>query len=193
MTRPLFTVVIPTLGRVTLLDTIRSIPAGVEKIVVYDAFEAIQDHHAWVQANAGPLGYRYLELDAGRHDTGSPQIAYGFEQAHGGWLLNFGDDDVYEPGAFDLIRGAIAEQSRPHPLMFKVELHPNEQRGNREPVRLWQDREIRRYGVTGQSFVCPNDPDKLGQWLSDVHFMAETAMFYGGLVDWREELIARCY
>lgn len=193
MSRPLFTVVIPTIGRPTLPRTLASIPDGVEVIVVFDAHEPDVDA-SWRVANvAVTSGASYYELDAGRHDTGSPQIAYGFSEARGEWLLNFGDDDVYEPGAFDLIRAAIAEQSQPHPLMFKVELHPNDQRGNRQPVQLWQDREIRRYGVTGQSFVCPNDPSKLGRWLSDVHFMAETVALHGGQIDWREELIARCY
>jgi hypothetical protein len=170
-----------------------SIPDDVERIVVWDSHEPNVDA-AWRTANiAVTSGASYYELDAGRHDTGSPQIALGFAEARGQWLLNFGDDDVYEPGAFDIIRQAIAEQRTPRPLMFKVELHPNGQRGNRQPVTLWQHRAIERFGVTGQSFVCPNDPDRLGRWLSDVHFMRETAMYYGDQIDWRDELIARCY
>jgi len=193
MTRPLFTVVIPTIGRPTLPRTLASIPADVEVIVVFDSHEPDIDASWRVANEAVASGAIYYNLDAGRHDTGSPQIAYGFAQARGQWLLNFGDDDVYEPGAFDLIRAAIAEQTTPHPLMFTVELLPNGQRGNRRPVTLWQDREIRRYGVTGQSFVCPNDPERLGRWVDDVTFMRETVSLYGGRVDWREELIGRCY
>lgn len=190
---PLFTVVIPTIGRLTLPRTLTSIPDGVEVIVVFDSHEPDVDA-TWRVANiACTSGAAYYELDAGRHDTGSPQIAYGMAQARGRWLLNFGDDDVYEPDAFEVMRAAIEAQETPQPLMFKVELHPGPQRGNRHPVTLWQDREIRRYGVTGQSFVVPNDPSRLGRWVDDVTFMQESVANYGGLVDWREELIARCY
>lgn len=189
----MFSVVIPTLGRRTLERTLASIPDDVERIVVFDSHEPDVDA-AWRTANvAVTSGASYYELDAGRHDTGSPQLALGFAEARGQWLLNCGDDDVYEPGAFDVIRAAIANQRTPHPLMFKVELLPNEARGNRRPVTLWQDRSIRRYGVTGQSFVCPNDPAKLGKWVDDVTFMRETTALHGHQIDWREELIARCY
>lgn len=189
----MFSVVIPTIGRRTLERTLQSIPDDVERIVVFDAYEPDVDA-AWRTANTAVLaGASYYELDAGRHDTGSPQLALGFAEACGDWLLNFGDDDVYEPGAFDIIRAAISEQRTPHPIMFKVELHPNGARGNRRPVTLWQDRSIRRYGVTGQSFVCPNDPAKLGRWTDDVTFMRETVANYDHQIDWRDELIARCF
>ena len=196
--RPMFSVVIPTLGRETLTRTLLSMQSelkagSVEAIVVFDSHEPSVDA-AWRTANTAVLaGASYYELDAGRHDTGSPQIALGFAEARGHWLLNIGDDDVYEPGAFDLIRAAIGEQRTPHPLMFKVEMYPNDARGNREPVRLWQDRSIRRFGVTGQSFVCPNDPNRLGNWVDDVTFMRGTVARYGHQIDWREELIAKCF
>jgi hypothetical protein len=189
----MFSVVIPTLGRPTLLPTLDSIPEDVQRIVVVDTFEMDDDTRAGIRHLTTALGVTHLELDAGRHDTGSSQLALGFAEARGQWLLNFGDDDVYEPGAFDIIRQAIAEQRTPHPLMFKVELLPNGARGNRRPVTLWQDRSIRRYGVTGQSFVCPNDPAKLGRWVDDVTFMQGTVALHGHQIDWREERIARCY
>ena len=192
--RPLFSVVIPTIGRPTLPRTLASIPESVEVIVVFDSHQPDVDA-AWRTANTAVLaGASYYELDAGRHDRGDSQIALGFSEARGQWLLNFGDDDVYEPGAFNIISRAIAEQAGPeHPLMFKVELLPNDARGNRESTVLWSHRQIERFKVTGQSFVCPNVPGMLGEWDTDWRFMATTVALYGGMVDWRDELIARCF
>ena len=187
----MFSVVIPTIGRDTLPRTLASIPDGVEVIVVADTHEMDVDTLANVRAYTGG---KCLELDAGLHDRGDSQIAYGSLHASGLWLLNCGDDDVYEPGAFNIMSRAIAEQAGPeHPLMFKVELLPNNARDSREPVELWSRRHIDRFFVTGQSFVCPNEPTKLGVWDTDWRFMATTVALYGGMVDWREERTMRCY
>ena len=186
----MFSVVIPTIGRPTLPQTLASIPDGVEVIVVADTHEMDVDTLANVKAYSGG---KCLELDAGRHDVGSPQIAYGSLHASGLWLLNCGDDDVYEPGAFNAMSRAIAEQAGPeHPLMFKVELLPNATRGP-DAMVLWSRKQITQNRVTGQSFVCPNIPQKLGVWDTDWRFMATTVALYGGMVDWREERTMRCY
>jgi hypothetical protein len=190
--RPMFSVVIPTLGRPTLPRTLASIPDGVEVIVVADTHEMDVDTLANVRAYTGG---KCLELDAGRHERGDSQIAYGSLHASGLWLLNCGDDDVYEPGAFNIMSRAIADQAGPeHPLMFKVELLPNNIRGDGGQAVLWSHRgRIEQFKVTGQSFVCPNEPTKLGVWDTDWRFMATTVALHGGMVDWREELTMRCY
>lgn len=189
MTRPLFTVVIPTIGRETLARTLASIDFDVCEVVV------VADTHGELQSDPRPLltnnRIRYREWDAGQHDTGSPQLHLGYALARGFFVLNCGDDDVFQPRAFDCI--AAVMDSDPRPLMFKVELHPNEKRGNREPVWLWSEKSIERFKVTGQSFVCPNFPQRFGRWVDDVTFMRETVALWGGRIEWREELIARCY
>jgi hypothetical protein len=196
MSRPLFTVVIPTLGRPSLPRTLASIPDDVETIVVGDSHGGLTAEQKYILHHFSQVYYaRYLELDAGRHDRGDSQIAYGFAQARGLWLLNCGDDDVYEPGAFNVMSRAIAEQAGPeHPLMFKVELLSNPVRGNQDGTILWSHRgRIEQFKVTGQSFVCPNDPERLGVWDTDWRFMQTTVAKYGGAVDWRDELTMRCY
>jgi hypothetical protein len=78
--------------------------------------------------------------------------------------------------------------------MFKVRLHPAIQRGDQqEPVILWQEQHLVRGRVTGQEFLCPNDPTRLGPWVDDITFMRETDAKYGGWLDWRDELIMECY
>lgn len=196
---PLFSCVIPTIGRTTLARTLRSIRSQysdktVEIIVVFDAFEADPAIQAATRLISESYGAKFLALDAGRHDAGSPQLALGFTVARGEWLLNCGDDDVYVPDAFHTIAGATSEQAAPHPLMFKVRLHPAPQRGDqKEPVVLWVEKAFIRGRVTGQSFVCPNDPARLGHWVDDCTFMRQTAEKYGHAVDWREELTVECY
>lgn len=193
MSRPLFTVVIPTIGRPSLPLTLASIDRDyAEVIIVADTHDPLQSD---VGRTAGQYGARYLEVDAGHHDTGSPQLHVGFALAEGRYVLNCGDDDVYEDGAFDLLADVVLRQPAGWhvPLMFKVVMHPNAARGNRVPVTLWERPVIERFNVTGQSFVCPNVPGKVGRWVDDVTLMAETVALWGGACDWRTEVIAQCY
>jgi glycosyltransferase involved in cell wall biosynthesis len=198
MTRPAFTVVIPTIGRTTLARTIRSIREQAVPAEVVVVFDTYQSDDAIVRATrniAESYGAWFLVLDAGRHDSGSPQIHMAFHRASGHHLLNCGDDDVYEPDAFATIRAAIEETVtiQDVPLMFKVALHPAPHRDNRQPVVLWDRREITEGHVTGQSFVCPNDPQRLGRWVNDWTFMRETVALHDGRIEWRDETIMRCY
>jgi hypothetical protein len=191
---PLFSVIIPTIGRPTLprtLESIREQDSWADIVIVADTHGPLLTD---ARAVADEYRARYFELDAGRHDTGSSQIAYGMGLAHGRWLLVPGDDDVYTLGAFDVIRAAIDAQSDPCPLMFRAELHPAPQRGSQsEPILFPRERRIVEGAVTGQCFVCPNDPSRLGRWGTDWQFMRETVALYGGRVEWRDELIVRCF
>lgn len=196
MARPLFSCIVPTLGRQSLPRTLASIreqAVPAEILVVADAHGQGDDILRAIELEAGRWDARFLSLDAGRHDTGSPQIALGYRHATGAWLLVPGDDDVYLPDAFATILGAVNEQDAPHPLMFRTEMLPNAARGNTRPVTLWDRKAIERFHVTGQGFCCPNDPARLGAWVNDHVFMEQTVWNYDGRIDWREETIARCY
>ena len=195
---PMFTVVIPTIGRPTLARTIASIRsqsycANAEIIVVADVHGMEPKTLGMIRDVGLEYGASAVTFDAGAHDTGSPQLHLGYMHARGDWALNVGDDDVYEPGAFEAMAAVISQQPERMPLMCKVLLFPNDQRGNHRPVTLWEERSIERFKVTGQSFVCPNDPRRMGRWVDDVTFMRETVALWGGRVEWRDELIARCY
>ena len=193
MGRPMYSVVIPTLGRKTLPRTLDSLAHGVEAVVVADTFRMPFQTLEWIRQVCVEHNARFLQLDAGRHDTGSPQLDLGHYSAAGRWVLNLGDDDLYVPDAFDIMAQAISEQAEPHPLMFRAEMHPAAHRENGAPVLLWNQREIARWCVTGQNFVCPNEPERFGRWINDWTFMAETVANYDGQVDWREELTVRCF
>jgi hypothetical protein len=59
------------------------------------------------------------------------------------------------------------------------------------PLLLWRLRG-QRGTVTGQN-LRPNVPAKLGTWVDDFHHLEQTVNLWDGLVEWRGEVIARCY
>lgn len=196
MSRPLFTVVIPTIGRPSLPKTLASINTDLAEVtVVADTFEMGDTIQEAIHAEAATFGARYLEVDAGFHDWGSPQLQAGYAAAEGEYILNCGDDDVYEPFALETIKRAIDSIAAPVPMMFRTVLHPAPQRGNDHPVVLWADPELRNRNITGQCFVIPNDQSKIGRWdiLVDFGFITSTIDLWGGQVAWRTEIISQCY
>lgn len=197
MSRPLVTVVIPTQGRATLPRALASLRPehhdGVraEVLVVADTHGPLLSN---VARAAGQYGARYLELDAGRHDWGYPQLNYGYEHASAGHLMNIGDDDVMIPGSLRAIVRAIGD-SEPGPILFQAELHPSPNRGDqRVPVVLWSDvGDLRRGRVTGQNLCAPNDPSRLGRFPDDFTQMTDTIDRWGGQVTWYPATIVRMY
>lgn len=196
MESPLFSVIIPTIGRTSIAATLRSIRhqnAPAEVLVVFDTFRADPLVVQAVGIMAESYGARFLTLDAGRHDTGSPQLAYGFSQAEGEWILNLGDDDRYVEGAFEIMKRVIDRQDDCRPLLFRAELHPAAHRQNTVPILLWDRQEIAQGHVTGQNFCCPNDQARLGTWTNDWTFIRSTVEAWDGDVEWRDEVTVRCY
>ena len=195
----MFSVVIPTLGRHTLERTLQSIISQAgrnEIIIVVDSFEMPIAEIFRIQRIAERYYARFAAIDAGYRGLGNPQNDWGHRLATHPWVLNIGDDDVYEPGAFELMAHAISRQwtSNPHPLLFQAILHPALHRGDqREPVLLWEERRLARGCITGQNFCIPNNKAKMGLWSNDWQFFLQTARIYGDQVDWVEEVTVQCY
>lgn len=198
MRAPLFSVVVPTLGRESLPKTLRSITEQdilAEILVVADTFEMGKDLRAAIAGEAARWGARYLEVDAGHHDWGSPQLQRGYAEATGRYILNEGDDDIFEPLAFETIRRAIVEVGEDVPMMFRTVLHPSPVRGNTQPVVLWHHPTLTNRNITGQCLLLPNDQSKIGRWdiLVDFGFITSTIELWGGKVAWRTEIISQCF
>lgn len=193
------TIVIPTQGRETLPNCLASMLPKyhggyrVDILVVADTHGATQRTLETIAGYVYDFNTTYLEYDAGHHDWGYPQLQYGYERAQGDYILNIGDDDVYEPGAFEMIRRAIDEVGE-GPLLFRALMHPSASRPCGDPLLLWSRRGLLRRGrVTGQNLATPNVPGRIGQWVDDFVHMETVINAWGGLVHWREEVIARCY
>ena len=191
------TIVIPTQGRSTLprcLESMRPEHHGgyqAEVLVVADTYSPLLMD---VEAVAREYGAAYREWGEDRHNWGYPQLAYGYLLARGDYIMNIGDDDVYESGAFEVVRAAIAELDQPTPLLFRALMHPSVSRPCGNPLLLWGQRGLlQRSRVTGQNLICPNIPGQIGVWIDDFIQMEHTISLHDGRVMWRDEVIARCY
>lgn len=109
--RPTFTVIMGTLGRPTLRQTLDSFARqarvdGDQIIVAIDSFE--QGDRPDVQALVRSYGDGFLVCahDAGLHCWGTAQINHAFTTlpVTGSHVLTLGDDDVYVDGAFSRLR-----------------------------------------------------------------------------------------
>lgn len=194
--RKMFTVIVPTLGRDSLPKTLDSIDKALcEIIIVADGFELSHETYMYLRKEAELYEARFYIVDIGRHDFGSPQLQFGYKMATGKWILNCGDDDIYFPWTFKMLK-EIIDKSPAIPMVFRTILHPGSQRGNKHDVILWEDPEIRNKNITGQCLVVPNVQEKLGNWniLADHMFIWTTIMLgWNKQVMWRKEIISECF
>jgi len=183
---PLLSVVIPTIGRATLSRTLRSIleqapPDEVECVVVADVHgDRAPLAEAWRQV--GELGMlagavRMSALDAGYHDWGGAQTTAGLALARGRFLMRCDDDDIWTPGAFAAIAGAIDLLPVPGPLLFRF-VTPGGQ-------VLWDQPGVVAEGRIGTPCWCfPNIPALLGahscRYEADYDFIRSTLDRWGG-------------
>lgn len=183
MNRPLLTVVIPTQGRDSLpraLDSIR-VQAGSELVQILVVADTHSPLLSDVRSVAQIVGARYLELDAGCHAFGYPQIQRGYEQADGQYVACIGDDDVYVAGGLSLVLDAIRSQEEPQPLVFRLR--------QMRHGGIVLGAELVRGSISTQNLIAPNDRAKLGFWWDDFSMIYATIHRHGGRAVWREEVI----
>lgn len=190
-TRPLLSVIVPTIGRASLDETLTTIrrqaPASeVEIIVVGDTFGGdFQDALATVPAVCAEYSAKYLGHDGGMHMVGQFQRQRGMAYAQGEWLMFSQDDNVYLPGAFDAITAALgAGLTVPH--LFRVM--------TRFGFIVWDvEGDLGVGRVDADCIVVPNVPERLGSWglsyIGDQQFIAQTVALWDGQVAWDDALI----
>jgi glycosyltransferase involved in cell wall biosynthesis len=196
-----FTVVVPTQGRKTLVRCLESMlpqhhdSVRPEIIIVHDTYEVILDYYSTedIRDLCARYGAKYLSYNAHTSNWGYPQLNVGYLAASGDYILNIGDDDIYEKGAFALIQQILSSAEYVHPHMFQAILHPSPHRGNLSPVVLWEKPELIRSRVTGQNFACPNRLGRVGFWWDDFCQMEATINLWHGEVTWVNKIIAQCY
>lgn len=162
----------------------RQLREGDEVIVVGDTHSDPLDE---VREQVEAEGHRWLELDAGRHAWGHPQINLGIEHATGDYLVFIDDDDAFTLDAFSNIRRAARSLREPVPMMFRF-------RSLRYGT-LWQRKEIEVGFIGGHEFVVPNIPDRLGRWTDryegDFDFIVSTLEKWpADSLVWRQEIIS---
>ena len=189
-------IIIPTLGRDTLLRTWESIYPQLE-----------DGDRVWMIADGMPAYTKCRQIHGYRHEPvvvcceTQPEMAKqpGGSQRNaflncggrygGDYLLWIDDDDVYLPGALAVIRGALAvNPGVPH--LFRM----------KQPWGLvWADGSeglLIEGNVGTPMIVAPNIPEKLGRfgnrYEGDFDFIQQTVSLHGGEVIWRPEVIVEC-
>jgi hypothetical protein len=156
-TLPRLSVIVATTGRPSLATTLASIKSqrllgGDEVLLVHDGQAGAAAVAAWDQAE---LPGQIVVLGTGPHrDWGAAARTAGQSLAKGTHLLWQDDDDLYLPGAFDVIRREIVA-SPEDILVFRL-VYPDGRVLWKEPAIAWKN-------VSTQMYVIPRTA-RLGQW-----------------------------
>lgn len=178
--------VVATLGRVSLGRTLDSFAGQLkdrDEILIVGALSADMDALR-AQAPDTPATVRFLQCrEPSNHGDAEKNVA--LEHATGTHLCFIDDDDIYLPGAFEVMRREACDRI----VMFRSD-------GSKLGYgTLWKTPELRYTNVSTQMFVVPNDPARLGRWQpwepdkgvgTDFGFLMSCDM---GDVVWREEVI----
>ena len=156
--------VIPTIGRESLNDTLKSIKTwpGDEVLVIR--------HH--------PKKHIGIYGNAERQE--------GVNRAKCDFIAFIDDDDAYVPGAREIMNNAIIQSSGNQPILFRMR-YPNER-------ILWRKRWVKNGNVSTQMILVPNNKDMLSEWdirhrWADFHFINRWKWPKKDII-WRSEVIA---
>jgi glycosyltransferase involved in cell wall biosynthesis len=156
-------IIIPTISRDTLVDTINSIQELYSKDQVIIVGDGPQPKAERIFKRFKLPGM-YLEgLQTGCY--GMAQRNFAMKHATGKYLLFMDDDDIYTENALKTIRSYLDDNIH----IFKMEL---------ENDIIWKEPIIERGNVGTPMFAVPNKPSKLGIWpeeyCGDFEFIKET-------------------
>lgn len=179
-------VIVPTIRESlkTMLDgLLPQLSVGDEVLVIGDgprpAVRSICDSY-------GTGIVRYWEIPL-TMNYGNPQRNEAIERAGGTHLHFLDDDDLTVPDSISRIKKAASE-CPDRPLMFRMHHHS---------TVLWSVPRLMLGNVSGQMFVVPNVPGRLGRWSgkysADFDFIRSTLDRYPdgeGAIVWREEIVA---
>lgn len=180
-------IIVPTMGRPSLLDTLISIESQLgnedEVLIITDGTTP----QAGMITSLFDKRFKLMESSGPALDWGATPRNYGIDHAHGSHLAFMDDDDVYLPGAFDAFRRAIVTApDQPH--IFRM---------YREGCILWQFQVVRGANVSTQMYLIPNLPGRVGRWTTcydgDWYFLLDTLRSYPegeASIVWHEEIIA---
>lgn len=170
-----FSVITPTLGRESLKNTLDSVlpqlVEGDEMIVIGDGPRP----RAKELCDAVKSKFvTYYEVPF-TGNYGNPGRNDAIAKAKASHLFFIDDDDVAKPNAFAAMRKA-ADANPGRPLVFKM---------NHQAVGLiYKVARIKAGDISGQMFVTPNVPGKIGKWSgkyeADFDFVMSTLAFYPG-------------
>jgi hypothetical protein len=189
-------VIVPTIGRPSLGDTLASIgnlEAGDQVLVVGDG-EQISARAAFAEYRTA--GWEYFEADTDPPSHyGNLQRDVGIAAAEADWLMFIDDDDEYVPGALQTVRRSVkAAPGRPH--IFRMSFGAGH---HAHGLTVWQHTNVVVQNVGTPMVVLPNrrygvswmDGDAAGVagWTSDYRFLSH-AISEAGEPVWHRNVIA---
>jgi len=193
--KPALSVVIPTVGRPTLVRTLDSLDAQSERaqlevFVVADTFGGITPdlelarHH--VQSQRDSAVFHWREYDGGLHCWGHPQRMLGGRSATGSFVWYTQDDNAAAEGAAAAILDAIAHQSHPRPLFFRW-LSPWRE-------TIWRDQHLMMGNIDADCLVLPKRVAQQVTWglryEGDYDAAVDVMRIADGEVDWDDRIIS---
>lgn len=195
MYQPSICVITPTIGRPTLR---RALESGAAHLDAKDLWLVLGDGpQSEALETCKQVDFNchtgFFESQESRGDYGNSLRDQAMAIATQDYFIFLDDDDIFVPGAIEIIKYEIAEHY-PRPIMFRMV------NGNGE--LLWRTREVATGNIGGSMFCCPNDPDRLGIWengaghQSDLAFIEQTLKLYGPAwrqnLFWSGDVIIRC-
>jgi glycosyltransferase involved in cell wall biosynthesis len=185
-----FSIIIPTLGRPGLMDTLQSlIPSGLEPwdevVVVADGGAPAAHEIARLSGLETHARVKLVDLIPQGGCWGQPGRNRGMAESGGTHLVFTQDDNVLLPDALSGIRDEILDN--PLALHF-FRVIP--QCG----ATVWGTESVHHGNIDADCGVVPNIPSRLGQWghsyQGDVDFWTETATHWESNIFWHPVLIA---
>jgi len=178
-------VITPTLGRESLADMLgRLLPQLGEGDEVLLVGEGPRPRAKEIADSFKSNAVRYWE-EGPFFNWGNPQRNSAIKQAKGSRLVFIDDDDSIHATGIATIK-AVSAGFPGRPIMFRM-LHKGR--------TLWSNQVVRFGNVSGQMFIAPNVPGRLGTWSSayaaDYDFITSTLALHPkgkASVVWREEM-----
>ena len=169
----MITFIVATIGRSSLAETLASIETFPgDEILVIGAVN-----------QPSTKRIRYVPCVPGG-DWGHTERNTAMPMARGSYIAHIDDDDVYAPGARQVMEEAM-RTTPGRPVIFRMQF-PN-------GLTLWQDQEIRCGNLGTPCFLIPNRPTMLGKFGSfvggDCAFL-ESCKWKADDYVWQPEVIA---
>jgi glycosyltransferase involved in cell wall biosynthesis len=174
------TVIIPTIGRLSLDRTLDSVMCQLRPddrvMVVGDGYQPLSRD----QCNKRGPQVAYGEINPPAHNWGHNQRNWAMRQASGTHIAFLDDDDIWVPGAREAL-----EVAAPIPTIYRMRIPNN--------GMLWRRPHLQEGNVGTPMIVVPNVPERFGVWgdryEGDFDFISSTVAAWGGNVEWREEFL----
>jgi len=188
---PWLSVVIPTIGRQTLEDTLTSLRVqpesdGIQVLVVADTHGAVNAQLDYSRKRVADLGLEWLELDAGMNCVGQPQRSFGAKAAAAPWVWFSQDDNIAAEKSLAIIKRAIEQQAYPRPMFFQMRTYWG--------AVIWQTPVLVQGNIDADCLLFPRDIAHQVEWglryEGDLDAAVRAFNLTGGDVAWVDELVS---